>query len=83
MCSSDLTPLIIAHCFGSRNLAQIYGVLMLTILIGPLGGTFAGWVFDQTGSYQPAFLTFAATNAVTFALLFAVRDERRRELAVA
>jgi MFS family permease len=73
-----VTPLIIAHCFGSRNLAQIYGVLMLTIVIGPLGGTFAGWVFDQTGSYAPAFLTFAATNVATFALLFAVRDERRR-----
>ena len=72
-----VTPLIIAYCFGSRNLAQIYGVLMLTILIGPLGGTFAGWVFDQTGSYQPAFLAFAVTNAATFALLFAVRDERR------
>ena len=72
-----VTPLIIAHCFGSRNLAQIYGVLMLTILIGPLGGTFAGWVHDQTGSYQGAFTTLAATNAASFALLFAVRDERR------
>jgi nitrate/nitrite transporter NarK len=73
-----VTPLIIAHCFGSRNLAQIYGLLMLTILIGPLGGTFAGWVFDRTGSYQPAFLTFAATNAATFAMLWLVRDERRQ-----
>ena len=71
-----VTPLIIAHCFGSRNLAQIYGVLMLTILIGPLGGTFAGWVFDQSGSYAPAFLTFAGINVATFALLCAVRDER-------
>jgi MFS family permease len=71
-----VTPLIIAYCFGSRDLAQIYGVLMLTILIGPLGGTFAGWVHDQTGSYDPAFLTLAAANAATFVLLFAVRDER-------
>ena len=71
-----VTPLIIAYCFGSRDLAQIYGVLMLTILFGPLGGTFAGWVHDQTGSYQIAFEALAATNAATFALLFAVRDER-------
>ncbi len=76
-----VTPLIIAYCFGSRDLAQIYGVLMLTILIGPLGGTFAGWVHDQTGSYQVAFETLAATNAATFALLFAVRDERRPRCA--
>jgi MFS family permease len=78
-----VTPLIIVYCFGSRNLAQIYGVLMLTILIGPLGGIFAGWVHDQTGAYQIAFITLAVINAATFALLFAVRDERRRELAVA
>jgi nitrate/nitrite transporter NarK len=41
------------------DLAQIYGVLMLTILVGPLGGTFAGWVHDQTGSYQIAFEALA------------------------
>ena len=76
-----VTPLIIAHCFGSRDLAQIYGVLMLTILFGPLGGTFAGWVHDQTGSYQGAFTALAATNAATLALLFAVRDERPRRAA--
>jgi nitrate/nitrite transporter NarK len=72
-----VTPLIIAHCFGSKNLAEIYGVLMLTILVGPLGGTFAGWVHDETGSYQLAFQAFAVLNFATFALLFAVRDERK------
>ena len=72
-----VTPLIIVHCFGSRNLAQIYGLLMLTILPGSAGGVFAGWVHDRTGSYQLAFLTLAAITAATFALLFAVRDERR------
>ncbi|TMA30118.1 MAG: MFS transporter [Deltaproteobacteria bacterium] len=71
-----VTPLIIVHCFGSRNLAQIYGVLMLTILPGSAGSIFAGWVHDQTGAYQLAFLTLAGVNAATFALLFAVRDER-------
>jgi MFS family permease len=76
-----VTPLIIVHCFGSRNLAQIYGLLMLTILPGSAGGIFAGWIHDQTGSYQLAFLTLAAITAVTFALLFAVRDERRRVVA--
>jgi MFS family permease len=71
-----VTPMIIAYCFGSRNLAQIYGMLMLTIVIGPVGGAFAGWIHDQTGSYQIAFSTIAALNAATLALLFVVRDER-------
>ena len=73
-----VTPLIIAHCFGSRNLAQIYGMLMVTIVVGPLGGTFAGWVHDQTGAYQGAFAVLAVVNAVLLVLLFTVRDERRR-----
>jgi nitrate/nitrite transporter NarK len=73
-----VTPLIIVHCFGARNLAQIYGLLMLTILPGSAGGIFAGWVYDVTGSYAPAFAALAATSAATFALLFLVRDERRR-----
>ena len=73
-----VTPLIIVHCFGSRSLAQIYGLLMLTILPGSnLGAIFTGWTHDRTGSYQLAFVALAAQNAATFALLFAVRDERR------
>ena len=72
-----VTPLIIVHCFGSRNLAQIYGLLMMTILPGSAGGVFAGWCHDVTGSYAPAFAALAATSAATFALLFLVRDERR------
>jgi predicted MFS family arabinose efflux permease len=72
-----VTPLIIAHCFGSRNLAQIYGVLMLTILPGSAGAILAGWSYDQNGSYGLAFAALAAMSGATFALLFAVRDERR------
>jgi MFS family permease len=72
-----VTPLIVVRCFGAKNLAQIYGVLMLTILPGSLiGPVFTGWTHDETGSYDLAFLALAALNAATFALLFAVRDER-------
>ena len=74
-----VTPLIIAHCFGSRSLAQIYGVLMLTLLPGNgLGGVLTGWVRDATGSYVPALAALAALNAISWLLLFAVRDERAR-----
>jgi MFS family permease len=71
-----VTPLIIVHCFGSRNLAQIYGLLMMTILPGSAGGVFAGWCHDVTGSYALAFVALAVATAAMFALLFLVRDER-------
>jgi len=74
-----VTPLIVAHCFGVRYLAQIYGVLMLTLLPGgTLGPIFAGYLHDQLGSYDWAFRTFAALNALSFLLLFLVADERPR-----
>jgi len=73
-----VTPLIVAHCFGVRHLAQIYGVLMLTILPGgTFGPIFAGWVHDRTGSYDAAFVTFALLNAFSVAALALVRVERR------
>jgi predicted MFS family arabinose efflux permease len=72
-----VTPLAVVHCFGVKYLAQIYGVLMLTLLPGgTLGPAFAGFVHDRTGGYGPAFQVFALLNAVAFLLLWLVRDER-------
>lgn len=74
-----VTPLVVAACFGPRNLARIYGVLMLTILPGgTLGPVLTGWTHDATGSYTPAFAAFVAANLASFALLFGLRDERVR-----
>lgn len=73
-----VTPLILVHCFGSRDLAKLYGILMLTILPGgTLGPILAGWTHDRTGSYAIAFATVAVWSALSFALLALVRDERR------
>jgi cyanate permease len=43
---------------------------------GMLGPIFAGWVHDRFHSYRPAFLTFAALNALALAVLATTRDER-------
>jgi cyanate permease len=61
-----------------RYLAQIYGALMITLLpAGTLGPIFAGAVYDRTGSYDPAFATFALVNGVSLLSLLLLRDERR------
>ena len=73
-----VTPLIAVHAFGPVNLAQLYGLLMLTILPGNyLGFVAPGWVFDRTGSYAGYFAGVAVLNAATLLLLTFVRDERR------
>jgi predicted MFS family arabinose efflux permease len=72
-------PLVIAECFGLRHLAPIYGALMVVLWpAGSLGEIFAGWCFDTTGSYAPAFRTYAVANALALALLFLLRRERAR-----
>lgn len=72
-----VTPLCVIHCFGVKDLARIYGLLMLTLLPGgTLGPIFAGVVHDRTGSYELAFQLFAVLNVVSFVLLMFLRDER-------
>jgi len=71
-------PLIITRCFGLSHMAEIYGLLMLTLVIGGgLGPYFAASIHDQTGSYQFAFATFAVLNLASVVGLCFVRDERR------
>ena len=73
----DVTyPLSVAECFGLRHLAAIYGALTVTLLPGGLlGPAFAGYVFDRTGGYAPAFACFAALNLLSLLALLALRVE--------
>jgi sugar phosphate permease len=69
-----LLPLLVAACFGVRHLAQIYGALMVVLLPGGIAGPMvAGWIFDVTGGYWPAFALFAATNLAATLALAALR----------
>ena len=71
-----VTPLAIAHCFGVGAVAQVYGLLMLTFLLSPLGTILAGLSFDRTGSYDSAIVAFGTLVSLSFLLLFWLRDER-------
>ena len=54
-----------AHEAGQR----IGIVLMLTIFGMAIGGWMSGWIFDQTGSYQIAFLNGILWNVFNLAIL--------------
>jgi sugar phosphate permease len=72
-----LLPLIVAECFGVLHMASIYGALMVALLPGgALGPVFAGWMYDTRGSYELAFVTFAAVNVVSLVALAFVRREQ-------
>lgn len=49
---------VVAEFFGLRAHGAIFGVVLFCgTLGGATGPILAGWVFDRTGSYDPAFLT--------------------------
>ena len=47
--------IIYSSRFGVGSFARVMGLAMLVMMIGALGPFFAGWVYDQMGSYSLAF----------------------------
>ncbi len=70
-------PLVVTRCFGLTCMAQIYGALMVALVLGAGGSFFAAWVHDARGSYTLAFQVFAGMNVVALIALCFTRDERR------
>jgi cyanate permease len=71
-----VTPLAITHCFGAGAVAQVYGLVMLSFLVSPLGPILGGLSFDRTGSYAPAIIGVGTLVFVSFFSIFLLRDER-------
>jgi MFS family permease len=74
MAQNVVFPLIVAWCFGTRYLAEIYGILMLALLPGGIfGPVLLGYMHDWLHSYQLPFQALVAVNIICFAMLAAVR----------
>ena len=72
-----LSSALLAEAFGRDRFAPMMGLMMpLAIPLQLLGPIFAGWVYDSTGSYSPAFLALAAVLIVAAALVRGVRTHR-------
>jgi MFS family permease len=71
---------LLAVLFGAANYGRVMG--MMNPVIMPLtlaGAPLAGFIFDSTGAYTGAFLTFAASLCVGIALLFLIDMSDRAE----
>jgi OFA family oxalate/formate antiporter-like MFS transporter len=57
--------------FGRRSFATIGGLMAPVMTLGTITGpVYAGWIFDTTGSYRLAMLSFAAMMLLALALLW-------------
>ncbi|HET7737456.1 MAG TPA: hypothetical protein VFK32_02675, partial [Tepidiformaceae bacterium] len=63
--------------FGRAHLGEIRSVAMpFTIVFSAGGPLLAGAVFDRTGSYDGALLSFAAFSVIGFVLVLLARPPR-------
>jgi MFS family permease len=76
-------PVAFANYFGRRSLGAIRGVTEPFASLGQAFGVLlSGAVFDATGSYQIAFLTFATFGAATVVIMLLAKPPRHAPAAV-
>ena len=69
-----LWGVLLGAIYGREDFARILGLMApMMIPFETLGIPFAGWVFDRTGSYDGAFLTFLSLYALSAVLLAFLR----------
>jgi len=66
-----LIPIMRGRYFGRKRFGSIHGSsMLLTPPIAVVSSIYAGWVYDTSGSYIPAFTLFAALLALSAVFLF-------------
>ncbi len=78
-CSAATMPAIKADYFGTRSYGSILGLSGMVQMAGSMmGPLYAAWMFDTTGSYRWAFLSFAALCLISAALFASLQKPRYR-----
>ena len=78
-CSAATMPAIKGDYFGRLNYGSIVGLSGMVQMAGSmLGPIFAAYVFDTTGDYRFAFLTFAVLLSISAGLFATLTPPRYR-----
>jgi MFS family permease len=73
-------PVLVGRCFGELHFGKIMGVLMSGFAVGIIVGIpVAGWIFDETGSYEWVLILCAMGLLLAATLAALVRPERHRK----
>ena len=71
-----VTPLVVIECFGLRYMAQVYGAIFPTLLVGGgLGAILSGLCYDHLGTYAPAFAALLLLNLASLCMIPLLRRE--------
>ncbi len=75
-------PIAYADYFGRQSLGAIRGVTEPFVALGQaIGSVLSGAVYDITGTYQSAFLAYAALGAAVILLLFLAKPPQANAIA--
>jgi len=69
---------VVGAAFGRASFGRVLGAMRPPMAILHLTGTpFAGWVFDTTGEYTIAFITFIGLYLITACAVFGIRVDTK------
>ena len=69
---------VVGAAFGRESFGRVLGAMRPPMAVLHLAGTpFAGWVYDVTGSYRPASLTFLVLYLIAAIVVLALKVETR------
>ena len=72
---------IVGAAFGRESFGRVLGAMRPPMAVLHLIGVpFAGWVYDATGTYQPAFLTFIGMYFLSAIIVFGLKVETRSNM---
>ncbi|MFC2011260.1 MFS transporter [Chloroflexota bacterium] len=75
--STPMRLMIGSRYFGRKAFGSILGsILMIEAPLGFIAPIYAGWIYDTTGSYIPAFITFTVLTVFAMFLMFLVRPPK-------
>ena len=78
-CSAATMPAIKGDYFGRKSFGSILGLSGMVQMAGSmLGPIFAAYIFDTSGSYRIAFLTFAGLLIISAAMFMSLKKPRYR-----
>ncbi|MBM4439897.1 MAG: MFS transporter [Candidatus Rokubacteria bacterium] len=70
------TTTLTANIFGRFSVGELSGWIFFAHQVGSaLGAALAGWIFEWTGSYSPAFISAAVMAIVAAGLSLAIREQ--------
>ena len=76
-------PLLTRHFFGQENYTKAFPSISFASNVGSaISLTLAGYIYDFTGSYIPAFVMCLIINMVCFGLIFIVKYIQTKKIQV-